>query len=161
MRLSDIIKNLRGIFEFKRKNPIHLRNDSNLESNLKPLKVANKNTPIQISEDTVDVKGSLKVNGVDVSTEPDDDTDTGATDPFKFYIYSGQPVADATNVILKSIWTSSTMTPADASEVIVLNEELEVHVGANQRLYCFYKKDSTSGNQDLYFSAQISGYYTK
>ena len=88
-------------------------------------------------------------------------TDTGATDPFKFYIYSGQPVADATNVILKSIWTSSTMTPADASEVIVLNEELEVHVGANQRLYCFYKKDSTSGNQDLYFSAQISGYYTK
>ena len=80
MRLSDIIKNLRGIFEFKRKNPIHLRNDSNLESNLKPLKVANKNTPIQISEDTVDVKGSLKVNGVDVSTEPDDDTDTGATE---------------------------------------------------------------------------------
>ena len=71
MRLSDITRNLRGIFERKRKNPVQLSNDSNLESNLKPLKVSNKNTPIQISEDTVDVQGSLKVNGVDVSTEPD------------------------------------------------------------------------------------------
>ena len=74
MRLSDIIRNLRGIFERKRKNPVQLSTDSNLESKLKPLKIANKNTPIQISEDTVDVKGSLKVNGVDVSTDPDDDT---------------------------------------------------------------------------------------
>ena len=80
MRLSDIIRGLRGIFERKRKNPVQLSNDSNLESNLKPLKISNRNTPIQISEDTVDVKGSLKVNGVDVSTEPDDDTDTGATE---------------------------------------------------------------------------------
>jgi len=80
VRLSDIIRGLRGIFERKRKNPVLLSTDSNLESKLKPLKVANKNTPIQISEDTVDVKGSLKVNGVDVSTEPDDDTDTGATE---------------------------------------------------------------------------------
>ena len=80
MRLSDIIRSLRGIFERKRKNPVQLDNDSNLESKLKPLKVSNKNTPLQISEDTIDVKGSLKVNGVDVSTEPDDDTDTGATE---------------------------------------------------------------------------------
>ena len=80
MKPSDIIKHLKGIFERKKKNPIQLDNDSNLESNLKPLKVSDKNTPIQISEDTVDVKGSLKVNGVDVSTEPDDDTDTGATE---------------------------------------------------------------------------------
>ena len=55
MRISDIIKKLGGIFEKKKMNPIHLANDSNLESNLKPLKVSNKNTPIQISEDTVDV----------------------------------------------------------------------------------------------------------
>ncbi len=68
MRLSDIIRSLRSIFERKRNNPIQLDNDSNLESKLKSLKVSNKNTPIQISEDTVDVKGNLKVNGVDVST---------------------------------------------------------------------------------------------
>ena len=68
MRLSQIIKSLKSIFEIKRKNPIQLNNDSNLESNLKPLKVSDKSTPIQISEDTVDVKGSLKVNGTDVVT---------------------------------------------------------------------------------------------
>ena len=68
MRLSQIIKSLKSIFEIKRKNPIQLNNDSNLESNLKPLKVSDKSTPIQISEDTIDVKGSLKVNGTDVVT---------------------------------------------------------------------------------------------
>ena len=68
MRLSDIIRGLRGIFERKRKNPVLLSTDSNLESKLKPLKVANKNTPIQISEDTVDVKGNLNVNGQKVVT---------------------------------------------------------------------------------------------
>mgnify|MGYP003112754672 FL=1 len=78
MRLSDIIKHLKGIFESKKKNPVNLANDSNLEPGLKPLMVNDKNTPLQISEDTIDVKGSLKVNGVDVSTEPDD-TGSGAT----------------------------------------------------------------------------------
>ena len=76
MRLSDIIKSLRGIFERKRKNPVQLDNDSNLESKLKPLKISNKNTPLQISEDTIDVKGSLKVNGSDVQTG----TEVGATE---------------------------------------------------------------------------------
>jgi hypothetical protein len=79
MRLSDIIKHLKGIFESKKKNPVNLANDSNLEPGLKPLMVNDKNTPLQISEDTIDVKGTLKVNGVDVSTEPDD-TGSGATE---------------------------------------------------------------------------------
>ena len=63
MRFSDILRNLRGIFERKRKNPIQLERDSNLEPNLKFLKVDTKSTPIQISEDTVNVQGSLTVNG--------------------------------------------------------------------------------------------------
>ena len=74
MRLSDIIKHIGRIFEKKRKNPIQLDNDSNLESNLKHLKVSDKSTPIQISEDTINVQGSLTVNGTSVSTEPDDDS---------------------------------------------------------------------------------------
>ena len=76
MRLSDIIRGLKSVFERKKNNPIQLGNDGNLESNPKPLKVAKKNTPIHISEDTVNIDGTLKVNGVDVSTEPD----TGATE---------------------------------------------------------------------------------
>ena len=66
MRLSDIIRHLRGIFEGKRRNPVQLDNDSNLESKLKPLKVSTKNTPIQISEDDVNIDGTLKVKNKDV-----------------------------------------------------------------------------------------------
>ena len=75
MKFSDIIRNLRGIFERKRKNPIQLERDSNLESNLKFLKVDTKNTPIQISEDIINIQGSLTVNGDAVQTG----TDAGAT----------------------------------------------------------------------------------
>ena len=66
MRLSDIIRHFRGIFEGKRRNPVQLDNDSNLESKLKPLKVSTKNTPIQISEDDVNIDGTLKVKNKDV-----------------------------------------------------------------------------------------------
>tara|TARA_Y100001963_G_scaffold108337_1_gene149755 strand:- start:1502 stop:2557 length:1056 start_codon:yes stop_codon:yes gene_type:complete len=72
MRLSDIIRRIERIFEKKRKNPIQIEDDSNLESKLKNVKVADTNTPIQISTDTVDIKGSLKVDGSDVITEASD-----------------------------------------------------------------------------------------
>ena len=75
MRLSDIIKHTKKFFEKKRKNPIQLENDSNLESNLKFLKVSDKSTPLQISDDTINIQGSLTVNGDSVQTG----TDAGAT----------------------------------------------------------------------------------
>ena len=75
MRIADIIRHISNLFEKKRKNPIKLDNDSNLESNLKFLKVGDKSTPIQISEDTINVEGNLKVNGSAVQTG----TDAGAT----------------------------------------------------------------------------------
>ena len=76
MTLRDIIINLKRIFQKKIKNQIQLGNDSNLESNLKFLKVSDKSTPIQISEDTVNIQGSLNVNGSAVQTG----TDAGATE---------------------------------------------------------------------------------
>ena len=72
MRLSDIVRHITNLFEKKRKNPIQLETDSNLESNLKFLKVSDKSTPIQISEDKVNVEGNLTVNGSDVITEASD-----------------------------------------------------------------------------------------
>ena len=75
MRISDIIRNISNLFEKKRKNPIKLDNDSNLESNLKFLKVGDKSTPMQMSEDTINVEGNLNVNGSAVQTG----TDAGAT----------------------------------------------------------------------------------
>ena len=61
MRLSEIIKRISSIFERKRKNPIQLGNDSNLESNLKSIKVSNINTPLQVSEDAANIEGTLKI----------------------------------------------------------------------------------------------------
>ena len=68
MRISDIIRQISNLFEKKRKNPIQLETDSNLESNLKFLKVSDKSTPIQMSEDEVNIEGSLTVNGSAVQT---------------------------------------------------------------------------------------------
>jgi hypothetical protein len=79
MRFSDILRNLRSVFERKRKNPIQLEQDSNLENNLKFLKVDTKSTPIQMSEDTVNINGSLTVNGTSVSM-PSDDVITALND---------------------------------------------------------------------------------
>ncbi len=79
MRISDIVRNISSLFEKKRKNPIQLDNDSNLESNLKFLKVGGKSTPIQMSEDTINVKGDLNVNGSAVQTGTDAGTILGYT----------------------------------------------------------------------------------
>ena len=71
MRIADIIRHISNLFEKKRKNPLQLNNDSNLESNLKFLKVGDKSTPIQMSEDTINVEGNLNVNGSAVQTGTD------------------------------------------------------------------------------------------
>ena len=69
MKLSEIIRYFEKLFEKKRKNPIELYKDSNLDSSLKPITVNSKNTPIQISEDTVNINGSLTVDGTSVHTD--------------------------------------------------------------------------------------------
>ena len=69
-------KNLKKDLYFLISNLVSLGKNSTLESNLKPLKVGEKNTPIEISEDGVNISGTLKVNHVDVSTDPDANTIT-------------------------------------------------------------------------------------
>jgi len=79
VRIADIIRHISNLFEKKKKNPIQLDNDSNLESNLKFLKVGDKSTPIQMSEDTINVEGNLNVNGSAVQTGTDAGTILGYT----------------------------------------------------------------------------------
>ena len=70
MRLSDIIRRIERIFEKKRKNPIQIEDDSNLESKLKNLKVGDVNTPIQISTDSISVDGlTITSNKIESKTD--------------------------------------------------------------------------------------------
>ena len=50
-------------FEPRKKNPIGLLDDSNLDSHLKSLKIGDKNSPLQISESQVRIDGDFQLDG--------------------------------------------------------------------------------------------------
>ena len=87
-------------------------------------------------------------------------SDTGATDPLKFYVFKGVPANEATSVGLTLIGTTGTITPV-ASKQMYLSTEISSSntFSAGDKLWIMLKKDSTSGNQDLYFAVSISGEY--
>ena len=63
-------------FESKRKNPIKLGNDSNIDINLKPVKIGDKNSILELSNDELRVRGTIDasaitVDGASVQTEID------------------------------------------------------------------------------------------
>ena len=62
-------------FEPKRKNPISLGSDSNIDNDLKSITIGGETTPLKISKDTVEISSSLFVDGQPVQTG----TDAGAT----------------------------------------------------------------------------------
>lgn len=53
-------------FEPKRKNPISLGSDSNIDNDLKPLKIGGETTPLKISKDTVEIGSTLIYGGKEV-----------------------------------------------------------------------------------------------
>ena len=87
-------------------------------------------------------------------------SDTGATDPLKFYVFKGVPANEATSVGLTLIGTTGTITPV-ASKQMYLSTDISSSntFSAGDKLWIMLKKDSTSGNQDLYFAVSISGEY--
>ena len=88
--------------------------------------------------------------------------DTGATDPFKFYIYKGTTAHDATSTSLTLVANTDAITCAAALRAF--NESKDISSGnsisAGEQLYVFLKKDSNTGNQDLYFNIVMSGEYS-
>ena len=50
-------------FEPKKKNPLGLLDDSNLDSHLKSLKIGDKNSPLQLSDSEFKVDGDLSIEG--------------------------------------------------------------------------------------------------
>ena len=88
--------------------------------------------------------------------------DTGATDPFKFYIFRGTPTHNATSTTLSSFLTTSTITPGGAVRNIRHSEDFTSSntFSAGDTFYVMWKKDSNTGSQDVYFSMTVSGEYT-
>ena len=67
MSIKDIKKALSRTFQGVLKNIVSLANDSTLESDLKPLKVGQKNTPLEISESELRVNGTINAEAINVN----------------------------------------------------------------------------------------------
>ena len=88
--------------------------------------------------------------------------DTGAVDPFKFYVYKGTPTNDASSTSLTLIGTSAApATISSAGKTFVINTDISSSnsFSAGDALFIMWKKDSNTGSQDVYFSITISGEY--
>ena len=88
--------------------------------------------------------------------------DTGATDPFKFYVYKGTPANDGGNTTLTLIGTSDApATISAAAKTFAINTDISSSntFSAGNGLWVMLKKDSNTGSQDIYFNVTISGEY--
>ena len=88
-------------------------------------------------------------------------SDTGVTDPLKFYVFKGTPTNDSSATTLTQIGATSTITPVASKQMISSTSISSSNTfSAGDKLWVMYKKDSTSGNQDSYFTVTISGEYS-
>jgi len=86
--------------------------------------------------------------------------DIGTTDPLKFYVFKGTPTNNASSTSLTQIGVTDTITPVAYRQMQTSTDISSSNdFSATDRLWVMYKKDSTSGNQDLYFEVTISGEY--
>ena len=77
--MSTKVRN--SVYELKRKNPITLGDDSNIEANLKPIKIDSKNSILELSENELKVRGAIDasaitVDGASVQTGTEENTIT-------------------------------------------------------------------------------------
>ena len=55
MRLGDIVRHIRGIFEKKKKNPITYNNDNPLSETPIPVKIGGDDTPIHLANQKIKI----------------------------------------------------------------------------------------------------------
>jgi hypothetical protein len=79
MSISSIKKALKSVFQGILKNLVSLADDSPLDNHLKPLKIGNKTTNIELSEDEVCYKGKELVSGDIEGTGIKSTGETGGT----------------------------------------------------------------------------------
>ena len=67
MSISSIKKALRNVFQGILKNLVSLADDSPLDNHLKPLKIGDKSTPIELSESELKVNGTINAESINVN----------------------------------------------------------------------------------------------
>ena len=88
-------------------------------------------------------------------------SDTGTTDPVKFYVYKGTPADESTSTSLIGIGVTDSITPVANKQMVATKSITSANTfNSGDKLWIMYKKDSTSGNQDLYFAVTISGEFS-
>lgn len=88
--------------------------------------------------------------------------DVGYNDPFKFYMYKGALSNNSGSLSLTLIATTSAITPpASANKTWSHTQDFTgATFSEDDNLYIWLKKDSNTGNQDLFFNININGLYT-
>ena len=88
--------------------------------------------------------------------------DVGYNDPFKFYMYKGALSNNSGSLSLTLIATTSAITPpASANKTWSHTQDFTgASFSEDDNLYIWLKKDSNTGNQDLFFNININGLYT-
>ena len=83
--LAELKKYFNLIYQGVIKNLISLGSDSTLESDLKPLKVGEKISPLELSETEVNVRGTINAEAINVGgSAVQTGTDAGATELNEF-----------------------------------------------------------------------------
>ena len=89
-------------------------------------------------------------------------TDTGATDPIKFYLYKAPLSNNEDSTTATSMGDTGTITPPAANKTFSHSIDISSSntFAEDDRLFIWLKKDSNTGSQDLYFNMNISGEYS-
>jgi hypothetical protein len=89
-------------------------------------------------------------------------SDVGYDDPFKFYFYKAALVGSAPTVSLTAMFNTSTITPAVSGRTWIHTEDFSSSntFAEDDMLFVWWKKDSNSGSQDVYFNINVSGEYS-
>ena len=69
LNITDIIRQLNGLFQSVMKNVVSLGDDSHLDTELKPIKIGEKITPLEMSDTEVKVSGTLKYKDEEVVSQ--------------------------------------------------------------------------------------------
>ena len=74
-------KNPLSRIKYKKKNEISLLDDSNIDKNLKPIKVGTKNSILELSDSELKVRGTIDADAITVNcSSVQTGTDAGATE---------------------------------------------------------------------------------